>query len=232
MRLLAIECSAGWLSVCAFDGGARAVRREHAGAGASALILGFVRAVLLDAGWALRDLDGIAYGSGPGAFTGLRLACGTVQGLARGAALPVAGVPSLEAIAQAAWHRHGVDQVLACVDARMREVYYGAYRRAGAGWRCVAEPAVGSSSGVMLPASNRHGWFGAGDGFAIDAGLAARLAFASVDASIVPDAVHVAELAAPVFASGGGASADKAQPLYVRHRIALTAAERAMGAVL
>ncbi|HEX8741248.1 MAG TPA: tRNA (adenosine(37)-N6)-threonylcarbamoyltransferase complex dimerization subunit type 1 TsaB [Casimicrobiaceae bacterium] len=233
MKLLAIECSTAWLSVCAHDGRALATRRDRSGAGASARILGFVDEVLADAGWKLGELDGIAFGSGPGAFTGLRIACGTVQGLALGAALPVVGIASLAAMAQAASRIHGATRVVACLDARMREVYFGAYRRRADlsvdDWLTDVEPLVCPPGEVTPPRSGASGWFGAGDGFAADPGLAQRLALAGVDASIIPDAIDVATLAERSFATGDGRPARDAQPLYVRHRVALTEAERAAG---
>ncbi|MGH8802794.1 MAG: tRNA (adenosine(37)-N6)-threonylcarbamoyltransferase complex dimerization subunit type 1 TsaB [Casimicrobiaceae bacterium] len=259
MRLLAIEGSTEWLSVCTYDDRVHALLRERAGMTASARILDFIRQALEQSGWKLHDLDGIAFGSGPGAFTGLRVVCGVVQGLASGAGLPVVGVSGLAAMAQAAWRQHRMPRVLACLDARMREVYVGAYLRGAGGWRILTEPAVMSPGEVMLPFSGSsdtdsphpgsvvegpglasaqfddpHGsrWFGAGSGFAVDPKLATRLALDRVDASIVPDAVHVAALAAPAFAAGDGRPAADAQPLYVRHRVALTEAERATGARL
>ena len=233
MKLLAIECSTAWLSVCAHDGRALATRRERSGASASARILGFVEEVLADAGWRLGELDGIAFGSGPGAFTGLRVACGTVQGLALGASLPVVGVASLAAMAQAAWRIHGATRVVGCLDARMREVYFGAYQRgvdlSVNDWLTDVDPIVCPPGEITPPRSGTSGWFGAGDGFFVDPGLVQRLALGGVDASIVPDALDVATLAEQSFAAGGGRPVRDAQPLYVRHRVALTEAERAAG---
>lgn len=233
MKLLAIEGSTAWLSVCAYDardGRAIAIERERSGANASARILEFVQRTLEQAGWTLDDLDGVAFGSGPGAFTGLRVVCGVVQGLALGSGLPVAGVPSFVAVAQAAWRAHGVTRVVACLDARMHEVYVAACRRRDGDWMVEAEPAVARPDDVALHGVASPGGFGAGDGFAVAPSLATRLGLTGVDATIVPDAVDVAALAAPAFAAGRGRPAGDAQPLYVRHRVALTEAERAAGA--
>lgn len=232
MRLLAIESSTAWLSVCAFETGVRAVLRERTGVAASERVLGFVDRALGEAGWTLRELDGIAYGSGPGAFTGLRIACGIVQGLAAGTGLPVAGVSSFAAVAEAAWTRHGVTRVLVCLDARMHEVYFAACERGAGGWDTVGAPAVGSAADAMRAIEHGPDWFGAGDGFAVAPELAASLGLAGIDAAIVPDAIHVGALAAASFAAGGGRPALEAQPFYVRQRVALTEAERAAGARL
>src|SRR4029079_6627282 len=117
-----------------------------------------------DAGTSLVQLAGIAYGAGPGSFTGVRIACGVVQGLALGADLPVFGVSSLGAIAQTAWRTRGWSRVLACLDARMREVYVASYVRNDNGWARIGDVQVTKSDDVG-PADG-SGWFGAGDGFA------------------------------------------------------------------
>ena len=104
------------------------VRAELAGQAHSERLLPLVDAVLADAEWSF-SLDGIAFGAGPGSFTGVRIACGVAQGLAFGAALPVVPVSTLEALAHAAWRRDGATHVIACLDARMREVYVAAYER-------------------------------------------------------------------------------------------------------
>src|SRR2546421_2081327 len=134
MRVVCFDTSTEWLSVAAGDGSSWCTHSERAGAESSERILGAVQAVLAEAGWRLADLDGIAFGAGPGAFTGVRIACGVAQGLALGADLPVVPVPTLLALAQEAWRERGATQVLACLDARMREVYVACYARDGGDW--------------------------------------------------------------------------------------------------
>src|SRR5579864_7147715 len=129
MKLLALESSTDWISVAAGDGESWHVRDELASNAHSERVMPLVREVLADAGWGLRELDAVAFGAGPGAFTGVRIACGIAQGLALGAGLPVVPVGTLEALAEEAWRVHGHARVLAVLDARMREVYVGAYRR-------------------------------------------------------------------------------------------------------
>ncbi len=230
MKLLAFDSSTATVSVAAGDGTTWHVRDEHAGSANSERILPLVRVVLDEAGWALGDLDGIAFGAGPGAFTGVRIACGVAQGLALGAELPLVPVPTLEALAQEARRRHGAQRVFACLDARMREVYVAAYESAAEGWRIVNAPDVQRPDAVTAPEG--IGWFGAGDGFALYPALAGRLALERVDATVRPTAVSIGELAAPRFAAGDGVPAFEALPLYVRHKVALTSAERAAGARL
>jgi tRNA threonylcarbamoyladenosine biosynthesis protein TsaB len=227
MRVLAFDTSTDWLSVAAGDGVRWRRRDERAGHAASSRIVPAIDEVLAEAGWRLADLDGIAFGAGPGAFTGVRIACAVAQGLALGAGLPLVPVPTLAALAHAAWRERGEARVLACLDARMREVYVGAYAHEGGDWRVALEPSVLKPEDVAAP--DAAPWFGAGEGFAAYPALAARLGLAGVDASAVPDAGAIAELAWPALASGRGLAPRDASPLYVRHRIALTIAERDAG---
>lgn len=218
VNLLALETSTSHLSVALSVGGHCLVREEGLANGGSDRVLPWVHALLAEAGLTLTQLDGIAFGAGPGAFTGLRLACGVTQGLAFGADLPVLGVCTLEAIASNA----GADRVFACLDARMSEVYVAAYvREQGEMWSCVSEPIVLPPAQVVLPAGE---WLAAGDGLAAYPDLAAQ--WPATNAQVRPDASAVARLAAPRFARGEGQSAVAAAPLYVRDKVALTTAER------
>lgn len=227
MRILALETSGAWCSVAVGDGAAWCVREERTGQENSERVLPLVRAVLAEAGATLAALAGLAFSAGPGSFTGIRLGCGVVQGLALGAGLPVIAVPTLEALAEAARERHGWTRVVACLDARMREVYVAAYAGENGGWRSIADAAVLPPADVPPPSG--RDWSGAGNGFAAYADLARRLALAAVDADVRPTARQVAALALPRLAAGEGVPAREALPLYVRHRVALTTAERDAG---
>lgn len=230
MRLLAIDCSTERLSVACGDGRSFVVRDEPAGQAHAERALPRVREVLSEQGWSLGTLDAIAFGAGPGSFTGVRIACGIAQGLALGAGLPLAPVGTLEALAQEAWRVHRADDVFACLDARMREIYVGAYRRAGEfAWIETGAPAVVKPDAV---AAARTPAFGIGDGFAVHPALAARIGLERVDATIAPTARSIGELASPRVARGETVAPRDAHPVYVRHRVALTAAERAAGATL
>jgi tRNA threonylcarbamoyladenosine biosynthesis protein TsaB len=229
MKVLALDSSTEWVGVAACDAGTTLLREERAAAANSQRILPLVDAVLAEAGWRLADLDGIAFGAGPGAFTGVRIACGVAQGLALGADRPLVGIGTLEALAQAAWQTCRAARVFACLDARMREVYAGAYERAGDAWREVVAPQVTRPEALALAGD---GWFGAGDGFAAYPGLAALSGMTGHDEALRPTARAIAELALPRLRAGEGVAARLALPLYVRHRVALTTAERAAGARL
>lgn len=226
MRVLAIDCSTVWLAVAAGDATGCVERREHAGQAHSQLALPRIDAVLAERGWRVGDLDGVAFGAGPGSFTGVRIACGVAQGLALGASRPVVPVATLEALAQRAFRAHAVTRVYACLDARMREVYVAAYEREGDRWREAQPPAVMKPDDVVVPEGE---WFGAGEGFSAYPKLAQRLGLRGVDATLAPSACAIIELAVPRLAAGQGVDAAHALPLYVRHRVALTSAERAAG---
>lgn len=229
MRVLAIESSTELLSVAAADATGCAERTERAGQSHSARALPLVDAVLSERGWTLADVDALAFGAGPGSFTGVRIACGIAQGLALGAGKRVVAVGTLEALAEEAHRQHGALRVLACLDARMHEVYVAAFERDGTAWHETLAPSVHKPAEVAVPPGR---WFGAGDGFAVAPALAAVATVEAVDAALVPAARAVAVLARRRLAGGGGMDAADALPLYVRHRVALTPAERAAGASL
>ncbi len=230
MRILALETAGDWCGVAVGDGTRWHVIEELAGKAHSERALLLAGSALAEAGWSLGGLDGIAFGAGPGSFTGVRIACGLAQGLAFAADLPVVPVATLAALAHNVWRSTGQARIFACVDARMREVYAAAYERTEQDWREVAAPVVLPPLAVAAPAGGR--WFGAGNGFGVDAGLAARLGIATTDATARATSRAVGELALPRFVAGECVSAAVALPFYVRHRVALTSAERAAGAVL
>lgn len=233
MKLLSIESSTEFLSLAVQSGSQVHAFHEATGPAASQRILPEVQRLLATAGLTLAALDGIAYGTGPGAFTGLRVAIGVTQGLAFGAGLPVVGVSSVLAVAQAAWLATQAEKVVVCLDARMGEVYHAAFIRQVDGWQAVSAPVVCKPAAV--PALEGAGWLGAGSGWAVFAeALSARYGgqLQAVQATLMPDASAMLTLAAPLFAAGQVQQAHEAAPLYVRNRVALTAHERAQGQTL
>jgi tRNA threonylcarbamoyladenosine biosynthesis protein TsaB len=234
MKLLALDASTDWLSVAAGDGPRWHAAAEPAGRQHSQRLLPLVESVLDQAGWRLRDLDGIAFGAGPGSFTGVRIACGVAQGLALGAGLPVVPVCTLEALAQAAWEAQKRTHVLVVQDARMQEVYTAAYQHLGGhedmDWEVINVPAVITPQDVRIPAGGP--WAVVGDAFARYPDLAAQLRVVPILPDLRPSAQAIGALALPRFAAGEGVAARDAMPFYVRDRVALTAAERAAGARL
>jgi len=236
MRLLALDTSTEYCSAALWLDGDVRVRRALAGQQHSSLLLPMVDELLREADLPLRGLDGIAYGAGPGSFTGLRIACAVTQGLAFGADLPVVGVSTLESIAEQASAERVPRQdrpegellaaypslVLTVLDARMAEVYWAAYERSDAGWRCLLEPVLSAPEWVHVP--DQRPWLGAGNGFAALPQL--RGVLERIEDWWVPDAAAIAALAAPAFARGEGMDAALAAPVYLRDKVALTVAER------
>lgn len=223
MKLLVIDTSTEWCSAALWLDGRIRAQRTLAGQRHSSLLLPMVDALLRESGIGLRQLDGIAYGAGPGSFTGLRIACAVTQGLAFGADLPVVGVSTLESIAG----QTGAERVLTVLDARMAEVYWAAYQRDGEGWRCVSPPTLALPESVAVP--DGGGWVGAGDGFAaLGEVLRPRLAvqLTRIDDTLMPDAAAMAPLAAQAFERGAGMDAALAAPIYLRDKVALTVDER------
>ena len=223
MNYLVLDTSTEWCSAALWLDGQLHARRVLAEQRHSSLLLPMLDELLRESAVSLRQLDGIAYGAGPGSFTGLRIACAVTQGLALGADLPVVGVSTLESIAEQA----GADHVLAVLDARMAEVYWAAYRREGTGWRAASEPQLALPESVVVP--DGGDWVGAGNGFAVLGDvlrprLAARLA--RIDDTLMPDAAAMAPLAVRAFARGEGMDAALAAPIYLRDKVALTVDER------
>lgn len=229
MQILALDASTDVCSVALGDGVDWHEQSEIAGQRHSELLIPMIQALLAEFGATLAQVDGVAFGAGPGSFTGLRIACGVAQGLALGADLPIVGVSTLEAIAQTRRDQSGGDRVIAAIDARMREIYVGAYERDMGRWREVIAPVVVSPEAAPVPEGGE--WIAAGNGFAAYPSLLKHYgaAVSENDPSIAPGAAAIGKLALPRFAAGEGASARDASPIYIRHRVALTVAERAAG---
>jgi tRNA threonylcarbamoyladenosine biosynthesis protein TsaB len=223
LKILALETSTEACSVALWTDGS-IVERFEVGSQHSERILPMVHDVLAEAGLALAQLDAIAFGRGPGSFTGLRISAGVVQGLAFGADLPVVPVSSLAVLAQ------GLDapKVLAAFDARLNQVYWGAYIRNAEG---VAElsgvEAVLSPQNIPVPADN--GWIGAGSGwdqyFRV---LTERLNDRVLEwrAQCFPRARFVARLGALAHAKGRALAAEQALPVYLRDEVAVKSLKR------
>jgi tRNA threonylcarbamoyladenosine biosynthesis protein TsaB len=195
---------------------------EHSAAGgaqASAALIPAIQGLLARAGLRLADLDAIAFGRGPGSFTGLRTACSVAQGLAFGAGLRVLPVDTLLAVAEEAHWRDGATQVVAVLDARMDEVYWARYVRDSGGWARHGDFALGRPETVVVP----HQWALAGNAFS---SFGARLARAPrIEA--FPTAAALLRLAPGLLAAGQAVAASAALPLYIRDKVAQTTEERA-----
>ena len=215
MRFAAIETSTEWCSVALWRDGELAGAERHAPNRHAEFVLPMMQELFSREKFDLKGLEAIAFGAGPGSFTGLRIACGLAQGLAIGRGLPVIGISTLEALAE----ESGAPRVVACIDARMREVYYSALERNGAGWRERIAVQCVPPGEVQRPGDD---WIGCGNGFAVYG----NLGFSTIMPDVHPSAMAVARLAAPRLSAGQGVDAAQAAPLYVRDKVALTMEER------
>ncbi len=193
----------------------------------SQAVLPMVQSLLQEAGITLADCAAIAFGSGPGSFTGVRTACGVVQGLAFGAGLPVIPVVTLLALAEAQREAGAARNVLCALDARMGEVYWAQYRydEQHDVWHTVIAPTL--SAPALVQPDDTEGLVLAGNGFAAYAdqfSLTATLLALAQNTN--PSAHAVARIAHTEFVAGRVHKPADAQPLYLRNKIALTSAER------
>ena len=201
-------------------------RDIHAGQTHSQQILPTLRTLLDEAKIELTDLDGIAFGAGPGSFTGLRIACGVAQGLAFGANLPVVAVSSLQALAQ----QSGAKKVIACLDARMGEIYHAAYEKQNGEWLEVSVPALFKPEDA--PKVNGDDWVGVGTGWLVYPDVLQAVYGEQLREMPAPDhhshptATSIAELALPTFEAGLARPAHEAAPIYIRNKVALKMSER------
>jgi tRNA threonylcarbamoyladenosine biosynthesis protein TsaB len=223
MNLLALDTATEACSVALGLGDRVIERYVELERGHAERLLPMVEEVLAEAGIALGALDAIAFGRGPGGFTGVRLAASVVQGLAFGAGLGVVPVSDLAAVAQRAAELHpGVRRVLVVNDARMREVYWAEFAVEGLVNARGAEH-VSAAAAVALPSGRADlPWAAAGRGLAAWPELAAhcRAEGATVLETLLPRAREILALAAPVVAAGQALPAEQALPVYVRDRVA------------
>jgi tRNA threonylcarbamoyladenosine biosynthesis protein TsaB len=223
--LLAFDTATEHLSIAVAAHGCVLTHEAAGGAQASATLIPAILALLAEAGVSLRALDAIAFGRGPGAFTGLRTACSVAQGLAFGAGKPVLAIDTLLAVAEDA--RAGRDEldVWVAMDARMDEVYAARYRFAAGAWSVVDAPMLTTPEALnarwqaqppQLVAGSALGAFGA------------RLALG--DAALAPEArpraAAMLPLARELWVQGGAVDAAHALPLYLRDKVAQTTLER------
>jgi tRNA threonylcarbamoyladenosine biosynthesis protein TsaB len=235
MKVLALECatqrcsSALWI-----DGEIVNLHNDGAQQRNSESLLPMVKSLMEQADLSFQDLDVIAFGAGPGAFTGLRVACGVAQGLALGSGLPVIAVGSMDILAEGMrMHLSPQPEPIGCVavlDARMGEVYFAQLIEEGDDWKTLLGPLLGRPE-EMTEISDTRIWYGVGDGFQLYSTLLlSRIGshLICLDQCLqVPDAVPLVRLAAHRFEQHGGVAPEQAQPVYIRDKVAFTSAERA-----
>jgi len=224
MKLLAFETATEACSVALWLDGEVHERFELAPRRHAELSLPWAGQLLADAGIAKSQLDAIAVGRGPGAFTGVRLAIAIGQGIALALDRPIVPVSTLAALAMQA---RG-PRALASIDARMSEVYVGAFELRDGDACALGSEAVTTPTAVVLPDAAGD-WHGVGTGFAaLDGALQQRLPsrFASIDPTALPHAADIARVAAFAFARGEAVAPERIEPAYLRNNVALTIAEQ------
>ena len=223
--LIAIETSTECCSAALQYEGRTIDRSELAPRRHAELILPMIESLLAEAGVSRHQLDAIAVGRGPGAFTGVRLAISVAQGLALALDVPVVPVSSLAALAQDAPARPG-EAILAIIDARMGEIYAGSFLRAANGLvEATGNESVGLADELVIPPVHSivgSGWTAYAD--ALSRRLKMAPAFA--DGARFPQARAVARIAAPRLAAGQGVAPEQALPVYLRDKVALTLQEQ------
>ncbi|MEI7431000.1 MAG: tRNA (adenosine(37)-N6)-threonylcarbamoyltransferase complex dimerization subunit type 1 TsaB [Betaproteobacteria bacterium] len=218
MKILALETAADPGSIALWLDGRIVACSCREGLSNSETLLPLVDSTLREAGLGFDDLDGIAFGAGPGSFTGLRVACGVAQGLAVARDLPLVGIGTLEAMALAS----GGERVIVTLDARMGEVYYGFFENG------VQQGEIGVFAPNSAPLPDSGNWLACGNGLSAYPQLQKRLSpFVNIwKSEIIPSAEAVVRLAAQRLANGEKLDPADAVPFYVRDKVAKTIAER------
>ncbi len=224
-RLLAMDTATERLVVALVDGDRQWLAEEAGGALASQRLLPLVFDLLARADFALADLDAIAFGRGPGAFTGLRTACSVAQGLAFAAALPVLAIDSLALLAEDAFALHGATDVWVAMDARMDEIYAAAFRRDGGQWATVHAPRLWTLASLNAAWRVEPPVCVAGTALAV---FGPRLPCTAALQVPTPHdrGAALARLARAAWQRGEGVDAALALPLYLRDKVAQTTVER------
>ncbi len=222
--IIAIETSTELASVALLRNGSVSMRQSSGAQTHSMTVLAMLQDLMRQAGITLSQCDALAFGMGPGSFTGVRTACGLAQGLAFGAAIPVVPVVTLLAIADAARRDGAGDNIVSILDARMGEVYWAQYCFQDE-WEVVIAPTLSKPSalrpeGIVLACGN---------GLAAYADDFSQLGDMPRHAAIAPHATDIAQLAVSAVNRGEMLHARDAQPLYLRNKVALTTVERLVG---
>ncbi|SIN93805.1 tRNA (adenosine(37)-N6)-threonylcarbamoyltransferase complex dimerization subunit type 1 TsaB [Salinivibrio sp. ES.052] len=220
LQILAVDTATENCSVALCCGDQVIARSEIAPREHTTKILPMVDEVLAEAGIALTQLDALAFGRGPGSFTGVRIGIGIAQGLAFGADLPMIGVSTLEAMAAQSYRLSGATHVLAAIDARMGELYVGQYQRTQTGlWQRLGQEAVVAPE-ALAPESSEGVWTLAGTGWSAYPDLASRLALQSVVSEVLyPQAQDMIDIAQHAYQAGDAVAAELASPTYLRDKV-------------
>ncbi|CAK0771183.1 tRNA threonylcarbamoyladenosine biosynthesis protein TsaB [Gammaproteobacteria bacterium] len=220
MKLLALDTSGPWCSVALHDEGEIHERRIHCPQGHSEWVLVLIQALLSEAGLALAALDGLAFGCGPGSFTGLRIAAGVIQGLGLALEVPIAPVSTLAALALQGFDRCPAVWALPALDARMGEVYWAAYQRDADGFPVPLIPEqVSPLDAILVPEGSAGVKIGSGWGKPLSTSSRWQGLAGDVLADAECWARDVATLGVAMLLKGKGVAPDQALPLYLRNRV-------------
>ncbi len=218
---LAIETATDLPSLALLCGDSVIVRESRGLRAPSRSVFEWARELLDESSVSLSDLDCLAFGVGPGSFTGVRVAVAVAQGLGYAAGLPLCPVSTLAALAAGAFRQTTADTVACCLDAHMGEVYVGVYcRDVGEGVRALVPDVLEEPDSVSLPGDGT--WLAAGPGWAAYPQLAGRMQgrFTGIRPDLLPSAADVARLAKSRFLAGRIVQPAEARPNYLRHRVA------------
>ena len=227
MKILAIDTSTEACSAALYVDGDVSQRYQVAPRQHAELILAMCDELLVEANLTLEQLDAIAFDRGPGAFTGVRIATGVVQGIAFAHQLPVVAVSSLAAIAFAAYLQQRATNIMSAIDARMDEVYWACYECSEQGVVEVVNEQVCAPNDVILPGSGS--WLGQGSGwdsYQQQLLTAAGKLVSETDGAVYPDAQTVVKLAAIAYQKGETLTAEQAIPVYLRDKVAKKKAQQ------
>jgi len=221
MKLLALDTSTDACSVALDIEGRVFTRFEVAPRRHAEIILPMIGRLLSDAELKVNQLDAIAFGRGPGAFTGLRIACGVTQGIAFAADLPVVPVSTLAALAQGAYRAYGHEKIITAIDARMGEVYWGLFQRTQGGlMQAASEERISAFGNLELPQGDDR-WAGIGSGWGTAAAPAGQIQrrLCDVKPEVLPHAKDILSLAKPAYLQGAYVAAAQALPTYLRNKV-------------
>jgi len=223
-HLLALETSGAACSVAVNQADEVIERHELMPKLHSRSILPMIQQLLAQAKLKLNEIDAIAFSRGPGSFTGIRIATGVAQGLGFALQIPLLPVSTLAVLAQTAYRQYQVQQVMAVLDAHMKEVYWGYYRLAQGGMCLLGTEGIGAPEELPpLPCDQNGGtWVGAGDGWRLaqrfPEAISARVASVHTDCN--PCARDLLLLALSDYQAGRQVSAASAEPAYLRDQSA------------
>jgi tRNA threonylcarbamoyladenosine biosynthesis protein TsaB len=220
LKILAVDTATEACSAALLVGDTLFSRWEEAPRDHTRKILPMVQAVLDDAGIALSELDAIAFGRGPGSFTGVRIGISVAQGLAFGVGVPLIGISTLAAMAQGAHRLEGAERVLTAIDARMGEVYFGQYELKDGRMQLVGDEVVSDPAALVASGMLTGRWTRVGTGFEIYGEILSGLAEEVVMSQVrFPAAVDMLPLARAAWLAGEAVPVEQATPVYLRDKV-------------